>query len=198
MVSQSRNFFGTFYVLFVCLFCFCISNRLSPEEETPKIRYLYHIIFSNTLLYRTHFKILNNIISLKRLFIPKANFHLTVENHDITFKQNGTKEIPMWVFLTLFRNISENGIHTAWNWFVFFVSCTFTTKFRPVSLAAALLHHVAFKCRSQFISFLLLCFLSVTIRVMGHTRSLTKHSAFAWPRLQFLLQTHVSLMKPKY
>lgn len=108
MVSQSRNFFGTFYVLFVCLFCFCISNQLSPEEETPKIRYLYHIIFSNTLLYRTHFKILNNIISLKRLFIPKANFHLTVENHDITFKQNGTKKNShVSVFNTVPKHIGK-------------------------------------------------------------------------------------------
>lgn len=110
----------------------------------------------------------------------------------MTFKQNRTKKIPHVIVFTEFQNISGNADgRSAWNWFIFFVSCTFIRKFRPVSLAAAVLHHVAFKCRSQFISFLLLRFLSVMIRVMGRNRSLTKHLAFAWPWLQFLLQTHI-------
>lgn len=71
MLTQTRNSFGAFYILFV-RFTFEVF-QIGWLLRRRLLKLDIYIIFSNILLYRTHLKNLNNLISLKCLFIAKAN-----------------------------------------------------------------------------------------------------------------------------
>lgn len=72
MLTQTRNSFGAVYVLFFVCFTFEVF-QIGWLLRRRLLKLDIYIIFSNNLLYRTRFKNLNNLISLKCLFIAKAN-----------------------------------------------------------------------------------------------------------------------------